>query len=144
MGKDFSQAITIGNLVDDPEMRLLPNGTPLTRFRLAVGDDYYDKKAEEWVNRADFFSFVSWGRLAESVAEGMAKGDKLMVVWRPKNSNYTDKDGKTVYQDDFVASSVQALSKKTSGVRGETGRPSSGGGRTGGSRFGDDDGGAPF
>lgn len=118
MGKDFVSCSTMGRAVADPELKYLPNQTAFVKVRIAVSDDYYDKKAEGWVNQSDFFDFIIWGDRAPAFAERVTKGDRVLVEWRPRNNNY-EKDGKTVYSNDFVVTNFHLIEKKSGQGDGE-------------------------
>ena len=38
----------VGRLTKDPELRFTPQGTPVCRFRIAVGRKYKDRTSGEW------------------------------------------------------------------------------------------------
>lgn len=124
MGKDYCNCVSVGRLVADPDVKVLSSKNTLVKFRLAVSNDYYDKESEAWVNQSDFFDFVLWGDRSASFADRVGKGDKILVEWRPRNNNY-EKDGSTVYNNDFVVSSFQVIERKSSGasVSSTTSRP---------------------
>jgi len=121
MGRDYSYAVCQATVVKDAEMQYLPSGMALTKLRVAIGDDYFDKKTNEWVNRSDFFNFTFWGDAAQRVGEQGLVGSKVLIEYRPKNNNY-EKDGKTVYRDDFVGNGFRVLAKSKSA--GDSGEPS--------------------
>ena len=110
MGKDFMSCAVLGRVVADPEMRFLPNGTGLTKVRVAVSDDYFDKGSGEWVKRSDFFNFTVWGERAQVFAEKVRKGSRVLIEFRPRNNNY-EKDGKTVYQDEYAVLNYYVIDK---------------------------------
>jgi len=115
MGKDYVSCSVMGRVVADPEMRFLPNGTGMTKARVAVSDDYFDKNTNAWVNRSDFFNFTIWGDRAQGFAEKVRKGSRVLIEFRPRNNNY-EKDGKTVYQDDFVVVNYYVIDKSEAGA----------------------------
>ncbi len=60
-----------GQLIDDPELRHAPSGTPVTHLRLLVGALDSD--------RADVFELVVYGGLAEKTAIYLIKGRWILV-----------------------------------------------------------------
>jgi len=113
MGKDLHECIVTGRVTKDPEMRYTPAGLAVTNVSLAVADDYFDKKTEKWVNRANFFRFTFFGDSGERLAQKTEKGQRLLIRYSPRNNNY-EKDGRTVYQDQFIGSVWQAIDRTTS------------------------------
>lgn len=104
----------IGRLVKDPELRYIPNsGTATSSFTLAVDKNLSKDKKQEMEakgqNTADFIRIVTWGKLAENVANHVVKGRLVGVQGRINTGSYDDKDGKRVYTTDVIASSVEFL-----------------------------------
>lgn len=115
-----------GRLTRDPELRYVPSGTAVANFSLAVDKGLSkDKKSElESQNKptADFINIIVWGKMAENVANYMSKGKLVGVTGRIESGRY-EKDGRTVYTTDVVASSVEFLEfgdKKESATEGFT------------------------
>ncbi len=76
------QRITIvGNLGGDPEMRYLPNGTPVANFSVATnrrwtGEDGQQQEETTW------FRVSTFGRLAEVCNQYLSKGRPVLVEGR--------------------------------------------------------------
>ena len=121
MSRDRNVFLVVGRLGADPEMRYTPAGTAVTNFVIANSDDYYDKSRGEWVDRTHWLRFVAYGDLAERVAK-LSKGDAVDVLAKVTNNNYTNKEGKKVYKDEYVAREVIVLSRngKSGGSGGNT------------------------
>lgn len=84
----------IGNLVDDPELRFLPNGTPVAKFRIASTPRHFDKQANEWKDAESLFLTCSIFRQpAENVAETLKRGMRVIVQGRLKMRSYEDREG---------------------------------------------------
>jgi len=84
----------VGNITRDPELRYTQSGKATCSFSIAVAQ--YKNKADEWVS--DFFNCVVWGKLAENVAESLAKGDKVIVAGKIYVEKWTDKKTDTERQ----------------------------------------------
>ncbi|MCU1657036.1 MAG: single-strand binding protein, partial [Pseudonocardiales bacterium] len=48
MAAGDTQLTIVGNIVDDPELRFLPNGQPVANFRIASTPRYRDQQSGEW------------------------------------------------------------------------------------------------
>lgn len=82
-----------GNLTRDPELRYTANGTPVSNLRVAASERVQDAKTGEWKDGPTaYFDIQCWGRLAENVAEYLAKGDRVVAEGRWV-SNTWEKDG---------------------------------------------------
>jgi len=105
-----NKCIFIGNLGRDPEFRATPDGLSVANIAIACTEKYKDKQGQqkeitEWVN------VVFFGKLAEVVAQYMAKGMQVYVEGRMKTEKY-EKDGITRYSTKIVGEKMQMLSRK--------------------------------
>ncbi|MFF8610845.1 single-stranded DNA-binding protein [Streptomyces sp. NPDC015346] len=92
-----------GNLVDEVELRFLPNGTPVAKFRIASTPRVFDKQTNEWKDGEGLFLSCSvWRQAAENVAESLQKGMRVIVQGRLKQRSYENREGvkRTVYELD--------------------------------------------
>lgn len=88
-----------GNLVADPELRFTPSGDAVANFRVACSDR--KKQDDEWVDGDSTFLTVScWKKVAENVAESVAKGTKVVVTGKLVQRSYETNSGekRTVYE----------------------------------------------
>lgn len=73
----------VGNLTKDPELTYLPNGKAVTNFSVASNHGWFDKATSTWVDgTASFFKVACWEAMAENVAEGLRRGDPVIVLGR--------------------------------------------------------------
>jgi single-strand DNA-binding protein len=83
----------IGNLTRTPELRFSAKGAAWTTTALAVDRR---KRCEDgtWEDLpSEFYDVVAFGRLAESVAESLAVGDRVIVVGRVEATEWIGRDG---------------------------------------------------
>ena len=128
----------VGNLTNDPELRFTPSGAAVANFTVASTPRSYDKKTESWVDGETLFMRCSvWRDAAESVAESLVRGTRVLVTGRLKMRSYDTKEGekRTVVEmdvDEVGPSLKYATAKvaKTSrtGSRGSQDRGGFGGG----------------
>jgi single-strand DNA-binding protein len=102
----FNSCQFIGRLGKDPDFSVIPSGTSVAKFSLAV-DQGKDKKAM-WLN------VVAWDKLAEIVEKYASKGMQVFVQGRLQMRSYEDKSGVTRLAVDLVVSTVQMLDKRES------------------------------
>ena len=95
----------IGNLTRDPELRYSTgaNQTAICRFTIAVNDGYGDKQ------RTSFIPIVVFGKQAENCDRYLAKGRRVAITGRIQTGSY-EREGRTVYTTDVIASNVEFLS----------------------------------
>ncbi len=81
----------VGNLTDDPELRYTGNGHAVANLTVAVSSRV--RRNGSWEQVQDgFFRCNVWRSLAENVAETLHKGDRVVVVGKLKQRNWTDND----------------------------------------------------
>lgn len=96
----------IGNVVADPELRLLDTGVAMTRFRVASTQRRLDRTTGEWrdVGRT-YLAVTCWRRLAEHVQGALRKGDPVVVVGRLAGREW-EREGQRRYGYEVEASTV--------------------------------------
>jgi len=109
MADGLNKVMLIGNLGTDPEMRYTANGSAVTTFRLAVsrsfGSDGERKEETEW------FTIVSWNKLAELLGQHLQKGRKVYVEGRLIQRSWDGPDGQKRYRTEVVANQVLFLDR---------------------------------
>ncbi len=76
--------ILVGNLGQDPELRYMPDSTPVTNFSLAVNRSWSDSQSGEKVSETTWFRVAVWGGLAETANQYLTKGRQVLVEGRLK------------------------------------------------------------
>ena len=104
---NFNQAMLIGNLTRDPEIRDVGD-TTVCNFSLAVNTKM--KSKEEIL----FIDITAWGKLGENVAEFMQKGSPVMVIGRLKLESWVDNNGNKRSKHAIHANDVKFLDRKKS------------------------------
>ena len=114
----LNKMTAIGHLGTEPEMKYTPNGNAMTRFRLAVSRNYTDSSGERQQDM-EWFSVVSWNKLAESCNQYLAKGKRVYVEGRLKSQSWTGQDGQPRFSNEIIANQVVFLDRIDSGDREE-------------------------
>jgi single-strand DNA-binding protein len=86
----------IGNLGNDPDIRVTENGKKWARFSMATHDSYRNAKGEK-ITETHWHNLVAWGKLAEVVEKYVGKGKEIAIEGRLVSRSYTDKDGNKKY-----------------------------------------------
>ena len=92
----------VGNLTDAPELKFLPSGVALAKFRIASTPRVKDRDSGEWKDGEPLFlSCTAFRQMAENIAESLERGARVVVHGRLKQRSY-EKDGekRTVYELD--------------------------------------------
>jgi len=82
----------IGNLVDDPELRFTPSGVAMAKIRLAVNRRWRGNDGE-WQEDTSFFTGTVWREQAESAAESLQKGTRVIVTGRLEQRSWETEQG---------------------------------------------------
>jgi single-strand DNA-binding protein len=84
----------VGNLCADPELRHTSNGVPIADLRIAENRNYQDAGGV-WQQETAYYSAVVWRRLAEHAAASLRRGDRVVVVGRMRQDEWTTERGET-------------------------------------------------
>ncbi|WP_309134226.1 single-stranded DNA-binding protein [Cellulomonas sp.] len=127
----------IGNLTGDPELRFTPSGAAVANFTVASTPRTFDRQSNEWKDGETLFLRCSiWREAAESVAESLTKGTRVIVTGRLVQRSYETREGekRTVYelQVDEVGPSLRYATAKVTRTQRSGGGGGFGGGGGGG------------
>lgn len=82
-----------GNLTGDPEVRFSQSGQAVARFTVAFNPRTFDQSKGEWGNGdPSFYQVSAFGPMAERFTDSFRKGDRVIVVGRLEQRQWTDKD----------------------------------------------------
>lgn len=101
MAQGDTQITIVGNVVNDVELRFVPNGAAVANFRVASTPRTYNKNTSQWEDGESMFLTCNvWRQAAENVAESIKKGMRVIVQGRLKARTYQTKDGdnRTVFE----------------------------------------------
>lgn len=122
MARSFNQAIVMGNLTRDPELRTTPSGQQVASFAVATNRQWQNASGERQ-EAADFHEIVAWGKLAELAAQYLSRGRKVMVVGRLQTQSW-EKDGVKRSRTEIVANDISFLDSRGGGEGGDGGERS--------------------
>jgi single-strand DNA-binding protein len=107
----LNKIMLIGNLGKDPDLQVTSDGTPYTRFSLAVNRVFKSATGER-KEETEWFNIVVWRQLAENCERYLHKGSKVYVEGRLTQRKYTDKDGIQRTSVEVIVNDVQFLDTK--------------------------------
>ncbi len=107
----LNKVMIIGNVGTDPEMRFTPNGNPVTSFRIAVSRTYTPPDGERR-QETEWFSVVTWNRLAETCNQFLSKGQRAYVEGRLQTRSWEGQDGQRRSRVEIVANRVLFLDRR--------------------------------
>lgn len=107
----INKVILSGNLVRDPDTRILENGTHLAKMSIANNQRYRDKSGE-WQEKTCYVNVIAWRRTAELVSEFCRKGSPVLVEGELVFNSWEDRDGNKRNQLEVNARRIQFLERK--------------------------------
>lgn len=109
----MNKVLLVGRLTRDPELRTTPSGMAVTRFTIAVSQNFTNKNGERG---ADFINCSAWGRQADNISKYCRKGTLVSAEGRIRTSSFDAQDGTKRYSTEVVCDTVNFLSSKSSGT----------------------------
>jgi len=129
----YNRVILMGNLTRDPELRYLPNNTPVCDFGLAVNDRFQNKQTQQWEDRANFVDCSAFGRTAENISKFFAKGRPIFLEGKLRFEQWEDRQsGQKRSKLKVVIDNWQFVDSKGGGGQGGQGGQDGGQGQGGG------------
>lgn len=106
----LNKVMIIGNLGTDPEMRFTADGNPVTTFRIAASFGYTSPEGER-KQETEWFTVVTWRKLAETCNQFLAKGRRAYVEGRIRSHTWEGQDGQRRFRNEIVANRVIFLDR---------------------------------
>jgi len=119
--RGLNKVTLIGNVQpSDPELKYIPNGTAVCRFKLVTSETYKDNEGKP-VERAEWHRIIVWGKLGETCNTYLKKGSRIYLEGKIRTPDTYEKDGKTIYPHaEIVMDSLLMLDSKPVNLNGET------------------------
>lgn len=109
MAKDFNQAIIMGNLTRDPELRTTPSGQSVASFAIATNRSWQDPQSGDRKDAVEYHDVVAWGKLGELVSQYLTKGRRAMIVGRLQTRQWDAQDGSKRSRTEIVATDINFI-----------------------------------
>lgn len=105
----INKVILVGHLGQDPEVKSMPSGQPVTTFRMATNRKWTDKEGNKQ-EQTEWHSIVCFGRQAEIAGQYLTKGKQVFVEGRLQTRSWEDREtGKKMYRTEIVCNNFQML-----------------------------------
>jgi len=104
----FASCTIVGNLVRDPAMKYLPNGTPLAEFGIAVNERWKDANGEK-KEEVSYFDVVTFGKTAEFASQWLTKGKPVAIEGKIQQRRWETEDGQKRSKHEVVANRIHFL-----------------------------------
>lgn len=84
----------IGNLTSDPELLFTPSGAAVANFTVASTPRKYNSNTNQWEDgEALFLRCNVWRTQAENIAEGLVRGNRVIVYGKLVQRSFETKEG---------------------------------------------------
>jgi single-strand DNA-binding protein len=100
----------IGNVGNDPVIKLFEGGKKVANFTIATNDSYKNDKGER-VDQTEWHPLVAWGKTAEIIEKYVTKGKQIAIDGKLSHRTYEDKNGDKRFITEVVVSEVMLLGK---------------------------------
>lgn len=91
----FNQAVIIGRLGQDPELRSMRSGEAVVNVTVATTSGYTDRTSGEKKESTEWHRVVAYGPVAEAIARLARKGTLMLFEGSMHTREYVDKQGLT-------------------------------------------------
>ena len=107
MSISYNKVILVGRTTRTPEVKMSAELTKVVTFDLAVSRSFGD-------GETDFFNCVAFGKLADTIASYVGKGELILVEGRIEIDKWVDKSGINREKPKIYVSSFRFLETKSS------------------------------
>lgn len=110
---NLNKIFLMGNLTRDPELRYTPSGLGIASFGLAVNTPMGKDESGNQKQETLFVDAVAFGKLAETIAEYLKKGNPVFIEGRLRYRSWEDANGNRRSKHEVAVNSFQFLSRST-------------------------------
>lgn len=107
----INKVIITGNLVRDPDTRILENGTHMAKMSIANNQRYRGRDGS-WQEKTCFVTVIAWRKTAELVSEFCRKGSPVLIEGELTYNAWEDRDGNPKNRVEINARRVQFLERR--------------------------------
>lgn len=115
MSRGINKVIIVGNLGNDPDTRMTPNGTCVCTLSIATDESYKDKQTGQTVPKTEWHRVVMFDKLAEICRDYLKKGSKVYVEGKLETRKWQDNTGADRYTTEIKANQMQMLDSREGG-----------------------------
>ena len=107
-----NKVFVLGNVGQEPQVKVFDNGDMKTSFSVAASDQWTDKNGEK-KESTEWFNVVCYRQLGKIASDLVKKGSKVFIEGRLKTSSW-EKDGVKHYKTEVETLKLLVLDKKDS------------------------------
>jgi len=107
--KGINKVILIGNLGQDPEIKVFQNGDSVANITLATSESWKDRNTGEQREKTEWHRVSMFKKLAEIAGQYLKKGSKVYIEGSLKTRKWQDQTGNDRYVTEVHANNMQML-----------------------------------
>ncbi|MDY7026597.1 MAG: single-stranded DNA-binding protein [Pseudomonadota bacterium] len=112
MARGINKAIIVGNLGNDPDVKMTSNGSAVANLSVATSEGWRDKNTGEMQERTEWHRIVLFNRLAEIAQQYLRKGSKVYIEGKIQTRKWQDQNGQDRYSTEIVCNELQMLDSR--------------------------------
>lgn len=101
----------IGNVGNDPEIKIIEGGKKLAKFSIATNEVYYNENKEK-ITDTQWHNISAFGKLADIIESYVTKGKEVALEGKLTHRTYEDKEGIKRNYTEIIANDVLLLGSK--------------------------------
>ena len=101
----------IGNVGNDPEVKMFEGGKKVANLTIATNESYRNEKGEK-VEQTEWHRIVAWGKTAEIIEKYVSKGKEIVVDGKLTHRSYDDKNGEKRFITEVVVNEINLLGSR--------------------------------
>jgi len=103
-----SSTTIVGNITKQPEVHFANSGIAMCSFSVAVNKSKKNRDTGEWEKEVHFFDVISFGQLAQNVANTFQQGNRVILTGELQVRKYQGQDGTEKNKVEILAEEVGA------------------------------------
>lgn len=107
--KGINKVILVGNLGQDPEIRVFQNGDSVANITVATSESWKDRNTGEQREKTEWHRVSMFKKLAEIAGQYLKKGSKVYIEGSLKTRKWQDQTGNERYVTEVHATTMQML-----------------------------------
>ena len=117
----LNKVILIGHLGADPDLRSLPDGTPVASLRVATTETWKDKNTGEKREQTEWHRLALFRGLADIAGRYLRKGSQVYVEGRLRTRKWTDPTGADRTTTEIAVDELKMLGRRPEGTGADDG-----------------------
>lgn len=100
-----NKVIILGNLGQDPEVRMTQSGQQVATVNVATSESFTTRDGRR-EDRTEWHRVVLWGKLAELAGKYLKKGRRIFIEGRLQTRSWDDQNGQKRYTTEIVGTQM--------------------------------------